>query len=72
MPARDDYEELEGALDPHRSEERRAVVQETIARFDARQRERALDRLRHLLIARRRDDGVWFASQAWIVAARRS
>ncbi len=36
MHARDDYEELEGALDPHRAEERRAVVQETITRLKGR------------------------------------
>ena len=49
-----------------------AVVQETAARLDVRQRERALERLRHLLAAHRRDDGVWFDSRAWIVAARQS
>ena len=49
-----------------------AVVQETAARLDVRQRERALDRLRQLVAAHRRDDGVWFDSRAWIVAARRS
>jgi SAM-dependent methyltransferase len=49
-----------------------AIVQETAARLDVRQRERALDRLRHLLAAHRRADGVWFDSRAWIVAARRS
>jgi len=32
----DDYEELEGTLDPHRAEERRAVVQETISRLKGR------------------------------------
>lgn len=49
-----------------------AVVQETAARLDVRQRERALERLRHLLAAHRRADGVWFDSRAWIVASRRS
>ena len=49
-----------------------AIVQETAARLDVRQRERALDRLRHVVAAHRRDDGVWFDSRAWIVAARRS
>jgi SAM-dependent methyltransferase len=48
-----------------------AMVQETAARLDVRQREHALDRLRHLLTAHRRADGVWFDSRAWIVAARR-
>lgn len=33
MKGKDDYEELEGALDPHRADERRAAVQETIARL---------------------------------------
>jgi SAM-dependent methyltransferase len=47
-----------------------AVVQETGARLDVRERERALDRLRHLLAAHWRADGVWFDSRAWIVAAR--
>ena len=48
-----------------------AMVQETAARLDVGQREHALDRLRHLLAAHRRADGVWFDSRAWIVAARR-
>jgi len=48
-----------------------AIVQETAARLEVRQRERALNRLRHLLAAHRRADGVWFDSRAWIVAARR-
>lgn len=47
-------------------------VQETAARLDVRQRERAMDRLRHLLAMHRRADGVSFDSRAWIVAARRS
>jgi hypothetical protein len=33
---KDDYEELEGALDPHRADERRGAVQETIARLRTR------------------------------------
>lgn len=49
-----------------------AIVQETAARVDVCQRERALDRLRKQLAAHRRADGVWFDSRAWIVAARRS
>jgi SAM-dependent methyltransferase len=49
-----------------------ASVQETAARLDVRQREDALERLRHLLAAHRRADGVWFDSRAWIVSARRS
>jgi SAM-dependent methyltransferase len=49
-----------------------AIVQEANARLDVRQRERTMDRLRHLLAAHQRADGVWFNSRAWIVAARRS
>jgi hypothetical protein len=49
-----------------------ASVQEMVARLDARQREGARDRLRHLLAMHRRADGVSFASRAWIVTARRS
>jgi SAM-dependent methyltransferase len=47
-----------------------AMVQEPLARLEARRRERALDRLRELLAAHQRADGVWFDSRAWIVAAR--
>lgn len=36
MKRKDDYEELEGALDPHRVDERRAAVRETIARLRTR------------------------------------
>jgi SAM-dependent methyltransferase len=49
-----------------------ASVQQTAARLDVRQREGALERLRHLLAAHRRADGVRFDSRAWIVSARRS
>ena len=49
-----------------------AVVQEAVARLDARRRERALERLRDVLASHRRADGVWFDSRAWIVTARRS
>ena len=49
-----------------------AIVQDAVARLDVRQRERTLDRLRRLLAAHRRADGVWFDSRSWIVAARRS
>lgn len=49
-----------------------AMVEETAARLDGRERQRALDRLRDVLAAHRRDDGVWFDSRAWIVSARRS
>jgi SAM-dependent methyltransferase len=49
-----------------------AIVEETAARLDSRQRERALDRLRRLLTAHRRADGVRFDSRAWIVAAHRT
>jgi hypothetical protein len=49
-----------------------AIVRETVVRLDAHQRERVLDRLRHLVAAHRRDDGVWLDSRARIVTARRS
>ncbi|HEY7056377.1 MAG TPA: methyltransferase domain-containing protein [Vicinamibacterales bacterium] len=49
-----------------------AIVQETAARLDVRPRERALERLRDLVAAHRRADGVWFDSRAWIVSARRN
>ncbi|HET7551491.1 MAG TPA: methyltransferase domain-containing protein [Gemmatimonadaceae bacterium] len=46
-----------------------AIVQETVARLDAHQRERTMDRLRQLMAAHRRADGVWLDSRAWIVTA---
>jgi SAM-dependent methyltransferase len=49
-----------------------AIVRETLARLDAHQRERTLDRLRRLLAAHQRPDGVWLDSRAWIVTARGS
>jgi SAM-dependent methyltransferase len=49
-----------------------AIVRETVARLDAHQRDRTLDRLRRMLEAHRRADGVWLDSRAWIVTARRS
>ena len=42
-----------------------------LKRLDPTAAERALERLREALAAHRRDDGVWFNSRAWIVAARR-
>jgi SAM-dependent methyltransferase len=48
-----------------------ASVQQITARLDAGQRQRALDRLRHLLATHRRPDGISFDSRAWIVTARR-
>ena len=42
-----------------------------LKRLDPTAAERALGRLREALAAHRRDDGVWFNSRAWIVAARR-
>jgi SAM-dependent methyltransferase len=48
------------------------IVQETMARLDVYQQEHTLDRLRQMLGAHRRADGVWLDSRAWIVTARRS
>jgi ABC-type amino acid transport substrate-binding protein len=49
-----------------------AVVQEMVARLDVGQREAAPDRLRQLLAAHGRTDGISFDSRSWIVATRRS
>lgn len=48
-----------------------STVNEKLARLDADERARAVDRLRHLLAEHQRVDGVWFDSRAWIVSARR-
>jgi SAM-dependent methyltransferase len=46
-------------------------VSESLARLDADARDRALERLRDVLAARRRGDcGVAFDSRAWLVSAR--
>lgn len=49
-----------------------ASVQEMAAYLDVHQREHAMDRLRHLLAAHRRADGISFDSRAWIVNARQT
>jgi ubiquinone/menaquinone biosynthesis C-methylase UbiE len=45
-------------------------VRDVLSGRDAQARDRALQRLRELLAAHRRDDGVVFASRAWIVSAQ--
>jgi SAM-dependent methyltransferase len=45
-------------------------VRDVLSGRDPQARDRALQRLRELLAAHRRDDGVVFASRAWIVSAR--
>lgn len=42
-----------------------------LARLDPVRSERALERLRDVLHARRTAEGVWFDSRAWIITARR-
>jgi len=42
-----------------------------LKRLDQTSAARALERLHEALSARASDDGVWFDSRAWIVAARR-
>lgn len=44
---------------------------QALSRLDQQAAERAVKRLRDALAAHQRDDGVWFNSSAWIVAARR-
>ncbi|WP_252255871.1 class I SAM-dependent methyltransferase [Lysobacter capsici] len=48
-----------------------STVNEKLARLDANERARAVERLRDLLAEHRRADGVWFDSRAWIVSTRR-
>lgn len=48
-----------------------STVNEKLARLDAGERTRAVDRLRRLLAEHQRIDGVWFDSRAWIVSTRR-
>jgi SAM-dependent methyltransferase len=48
-----------------------ACTSELLKRLDQASAGRALERLRETLSARASDDGVWFDSRAWIVAARR-
>jgi len=44
---------------------------DALKRLDQASAARALERLREMLSAHASDDGVWFDSRAWIVAARR-
>jgi len=48
-----------------------ACTNEVLKRLDPAAATRALGRLRGALAAHMGDDGVWFASRAWIVTARR-
>ncbi len=48
-----------------------ACTSDALKRLDQASAARALDRLREMLSARASDDGVWFDSRAWIVAASR-
>jgi hypothetical protein len=48
-----------------------ACTGDVLKRLDQASAAHALDRLRETLAARASDDGVWFDSRAWIVAARR-
>lgn len=47
------------------------MVGDELARLDADQTERALERLREVMAAHSTDDGVWFDSRAWLITARR-
>ncbi len=48
-----------------------ACTNNVLTRLDPLAAERAIDRLREMLAARASSDGIWFASRAWIVSARR-
>jgi SAM-dependent methyltransferase len=48
-----------------------AYTREVLSRLDPAAAAPALERLREMLAAHLSDDGVWFDSRAWIVAARR-
>jgi hypothetical protein len=48
-----------------------ACTGDVLKRLDQASAARALERLRETLAARASDDGVWFDSRAWLVAARR-
>jgi SAM-dependent methyltransferase len=48
-----------------------ACTSDVLRRLDQTSGARALERLRETLSARASDDGVWFDSRAWMVAARR-
>jgi SAM-dependent methyltransferase len=47
------------------------MAREPLARLDADDTERALDRLRSVMTEHDTTDGVWFDSRAWLVTARR-
>ncbi|MGH2791988.1 MAG: class I SAM-dependent methyltransferase [Actinomycetota bacterium] len=47
-----------------------ASTSDALKRLDQASAARALERLREMLSTRAREDGVWFDSRAWIVAAR--
>jgi SAM-dependent methyltransferase len=49
-----------------------ACTRDALGRLDRAAAARALGRLREMLAARLSQDGVWFGSRAWIVAARLS
>ena len=48
-----------------------ACTSDALKRLDQASAERVLERLREMLSARANEDGVWFDSRAWIVAASR-
>jgi len=47
------------------------IASDPLARLDADETERALDRLRSVMADHDTTDGVWFDSRAWLVTARR-
>lgn len=49
-----------------------AFTRDVLSRLEPDAAARALGRLREMLAAHLRGDGVWFGSRAWIVTARRS
>jgi len=46
------------------------ITSDPLARLDADETERALDRLRSVMAEHSTTDGVWFDSRAWLVTAR--
>lgn len=48
-----------------------SCTSEVLKRLDAAASAHAVERLREMLSAHLRDDGVWFDSRAWIITARR-
>jgi SAM-dependent methyltransferase len=47
------------------------IARDPLARYDADETERALDRLRSVMSEHNTTDGVWFDSSAWLITARR-